>query len=598
VPAIVPPSHWQRVFFVVGSFILIVAALYWAQKILILLALAVLIAFVLQPLAAALQRGGLRRAPAAILSVALALAVVSGLAWLFSIQIRGLGSEWTTYKVQIHEKIDQLDPVGDGYLLDRLQTMSEEVVNRILAAVITPLVETVFGIIFIIILVLFILLRREDLRNRLIRLIGHGRHTIITTKALDEAARRISRYLLMQMLLNGSFGLVLGAGLSVIGLPYPLLWGFLAAVMRFVPYIGTWVILALPLLLSLATSSAWAQPVEVLALFLSLEILTANVFEPLLFGMSAGISPLALLVAAMFWGWLWGPIGLILSTPLTVCLYVMGRYVPQLEIFEILLGDEPPLDPSVTYYQRLVAHDQDEAADVIEQELQSRPLEQIFDNVLVPALVLAKRDRERGELDDDGARFALQATHQLIDELGYFESLVAKPVADSGAAVATTPSRRPPATILGCPAADDIDELALVMFQQLLEPAGVQVEVASAKMLVSEVMDRIESEGLSLVFIVAVFPGGLTQARYLCKRLRGRFAELKIVVGRWGPVENFEVTRERLIKAGADLVSGTLLDSRGQIVPLARSLAHLTEAAPPQDSLPATNATPKKSLTV
>jgi hypothetical protein len=343
--------------------------------------------------------------------------------------------------------------------------------------------------------------------------------------------------------------------------------------MRFIPYIGTWIILGLPFLFSVATSEGWLQPLELVTLFLILELVTANLFEPLFFGMSIGVSPLFLLVAAIFWGWLWGPIGFLLSTPMTVCLYVLGRYVPHLEFLEVLLGEEPVLDGSINYYQRLLARDHDEAAEVIEQALEKQSLDQVFDTVFLPALILTRQDRERGELEEADVQYILKSTRRLINDLSYLE-----PGSDAGPPPPSTASSE--ITILICPAQDEIDETAALMFQRMVERARIRVEIASTTMLASEVMTKIEEEHLALIFIASLPPGGLAQTRYLCKRLRARFPSLRIAVGRWGIMEDVDAVRERLQLAGANLVETTLSEARGQVVPLAQSLAHVEELNP------------------
>ncbi len=248
------------------------------------------------------------------------------------------------------------------------------------AEAIGPAAEGLADAFLILVLVIFILMQRENLRNRCVRLIGHGR-LIVTTQAFDEGGQRVSRYLLMQLLVNTLFGVTLAVALFVTGLSsgdrvlwqYALLWGFVAGTLRFVPYVGTWVAAALVTAFSIATLQGWALPLVIFGFFIVIELVTANVVEPLLFGHSTGISPLALLLAAAFWTWLWGPVGLILSTPLTVILVVLGKYVPELHFLEVLLGDEPVLSTDVTYYQRLVARDLDEASDLVENALRDHP---------------------------------------------------------------------------------------------------------------------------------------------------------------------------------------------------------------------------------
>jgi predicted PurR-regulated permease PerM len=572
---------WQRAFFVLSTSLLVVAALYFAQRVLILLALAVLISFVLQPLVAVLQRGGLPRLFAVLASVVLAFAVVSGLGWIFVIQIQSLSADWPMYWTTIVEKIKAIDPTGEVKLMENIEAGAQELIKRLLETAIAPVLDTLLTIVFLVALVIFVLLRREDLRNRIIRLTGHDRRTIVTTHALDEGAQRISRYLIAQLLINASFGTLLALGLWVCGMRYVALWGFLAMVMRFIPYLGTWVAMLLPALFSVATSDGWVQPLEVAGLFLVLELLTANVAEPLVFGMSSGVSPLALIVAAIFWAWLWGPIGLLLSTPLTACLYVLGRYIPHLEFLEVLLGDEPALATSVNYYQRLLARDQDEAFKIVEQQLAKFALEEVFDTVLVPALVLAKRDGERGDLSEDGEDYILAATRTLLANLNDLATparqiaVDAKQPTTDGSADAAAK-----AAVLGVPAMGEIDELALDMMRQVLVAAGRSMQVASTDMLTSEILALLEKEEHAVVVIAALPPGGVAQTRYLCKRLRARFPALKILVGRWGCKETTENTRKRLTAAGANLVAMSLTDTRRQLIPLAQSLEHIQEPAP------------------
>ena len=324
-----------------------------------------------------------------------------------------------------------------------------------LPALLRPLVETLGGLALALVLVVFMLLKREDLRNRLIRLVGHGRMTV-TTKAVDDAGQRISRFLLMQLIINASFGLVLSIGLLLIQVPHALLWGLLAAILRYVPYLGSWITAAVLIALSLAIFPGWVQPLLVLGLIVVLELVTANVVEPRLFGHSMGVSEVALLVAAAFWAFLWGPVGLVLSSPLTVCLVVLGKYVPQLEFLDVLLGDEPSLDADVTYYQRLLARDQDEATQLVLAQAKTFPPEQVYDELLVPALNYVKQDRERDDLTEADEQFVLRATREIVEDLGERQTAAA-----GGAARrqrrARRPRRSPKVRILGCPGHDEAD---------------------------------------------------------------------------------------------------------------------------------------------
>ena len=239
------------------------------------------------------------------------------------------------------------------------------------------------------------LLKYEDLRNRLIGLVGSGQLTV-TTRALDDAGQRISRYLLMQFIINGSYGLAAGLGLFFLGVPYAVLWGFLAAVFRYIPYVGPWIAAFFPIIISLVAFPGWGQLALVIGLFVLLELWSNLLMEPWLYGHSIGVSEVGLLVVTGFWTWLWGPIGLVLATPLTVCLVVLGRHVPQLHFFDLLFGKAPALAPPVIYYQRLLARDQEEATEVVEDYVKAHSLEKVYDEVLIPALLLAWQDRQQG----------------------------------------------------------------------------------------------------------------------------------------------------------------------------------------------------------
>jgi predicted PurR-regulated permease PerM len=598
VPPVRETANPYRPLVTLGSTVLIVASLYAAQKILIPLALAVLLAFILSPAVLALQRRAIGRVPSVLLVVILAFAVLTGIGAMVSMQVRSLAGELPARKGQIADKISRVLEAGRGGFLEDVRSTIQDVTNAVLKRqgeaaaakpaaeepvrvrvepasysqvleALGPALETLATAGMVVVLVIFILIRREDVRNRLVRLIGHGR-LIVTTRALDEAAGRISRYLVMQLLINAGFGLGLSAGLFLIGVPYALLWGFLAGLLRFVPYVGTWLAASLLLAFCVAFFEGWTQPLLVLGLFGLLEVLTFNVVEPLLFGHSTGISSLALLVAAAFWTWLWGPIGLVLSTPLTACLVVLGKYVPQMEFFAILLGDEPVLEAEVTYYQRLLAHDQDEATEVVEAHLQEHPPETVYDEVFIPALVLAKRDRASGDLSPEDEEFVLRVTRDVLDELVSSQQQI-HVIATQGA-----PSQDPDAgktLVFGCPARDTEDELALRMFQQLLESSPCRVEVLSAQTLSGELVARVEREHPALVCIASLPPGGLSLARYLCKRLRNHFPELRIVIGCWGLTQNVQRARERLQAAGANGVATTLLEARSVVLPMVRAAA-------------------------
>jgi hypothetical protein len=432
----------------------------------------------------------------------------------------------------------------------------------------------------VVVLVIFMLLTYSDLRSRLVRLVGSGRLPI-ATQALDEAGQRISHYLLMQSIINGSYGGAMGLGLFLLGVPYATLWGFLAAVLRFIPYVGPAVAALLPSALSLAVFPGWVQPLLVIALILALELASNLVMEPLLYGQSAGVSAVALLVAVAFWTWLWGPAGLFLATPLTVCLGVLGKYVPQLEFVGVLMGDEPVLDPPARYYQRLLARDQHEAAGLAEDYRDEHGPEALYDALLVPALVMAKRDREQQALTTEDLRTFVQSTRAIVEDLERRPAL-AMPAAATDAV--SQGDATPPAVvrIIGCPARDEADELALVMFRQRLDPTRYALEVVSAETLTAEVLTLVEQYGADLVCIAALPPEAMSPTRYLCKRLRSRFPTCKIVIGCWGLTRDVEANRTALRAAGADEVGMTFEESHNHIVHLGQLQAPCAPEPAPQ----------------
>jgi hypothetical protein len=431
----------------------------------------------------------------------------------------------------------------------------------------------------VVILVIFMLINREDLRNRIIRFVGHG-HITLTTKALDDAGHRISRYLLMQLIINGTFGLAIGIGLFFIGVPYALLWGFLAAALRYIPYLGPWIAAGLVIVISLISFETWPPLLMVLGLFLVCELTSNLIMEPLLYGQSIGVSEAALLVAVAFWTWVWGPVGLVLAAPLTVCLVVLGKYVPYLEFFDILLGDKPALSADIRFYQRLLARDQDEASDIAEEKLAESSLERVYDRVLLPALTAARRGLENDQIGEEEAHFIYEATREIAEELHTQAQLMT--TAERPEVAAATESL-PLVAVLGCPARDAADEVALTMLRNLLQADGCRMEVTPSEMLASEVIARAEKDRPALICVASLPPGGLSHTRYLCLRLRSRFPDLKIAVGRWGLGGNVEKNRGQLQAAGADYLATGLQETRKQIIEVVQVARYSNAAETPKD---------------
>lgn len=426
----------------------------------------------------------------------------------------------------------------------------------------------------VIVLVLFMLLARDDLRNRLVRLMGRGKIQV-TTQAMDEAGARVSRYLFMQTLINGTHGVAVTAGMFFLDVPNAMLWGLLSMLLRFVPYVGPWIAASMPLLVSFAIFDNWTQPLMVAGYFVVLELLSNNALEPWLYGNSAGVSPLAVIVTSIFWTWLWGPIGLLLATPLTVCMVVMGKHVPQLAFINILLGDEPVLEPHARFYQRLVAMDQEEAAEVAEEFLdECGSLVDVYDRLVLPALGLAEMNRLTEALDERRRQFLHTALLELIDDLGEIAAQRAidnrcgngsngggdkdrsnKSAAKTGTAVnreaflspqTTLPELPAELTVLALPARDEADELVSVMLAQLVRACGGRCEVPAAAVLTSGMVDIMQRSEADVVCISALPPSASVRARHRYKRLVARFPEVGIVVGLWRAPGSLDKARTRI----------------------------------------------------
>ena len=578
----------------------------WLEPVLIPIALAVLLTFLLSPAVTLLERRRLARVPAVLVMVAITFAFLGIIAWLVARQVTGLVDTYPQYEQNLTAKLDALHSSGAGFI-DKLQNMVERISYQLqrkkkpivnnpalersappmpvtviqdsspfqlsrLWSVLGPTLEPFVAIGLTIVLLIFMLIRREDLRDRVISLVGRS-HLTVTTKALDEAGERISRYLLTQFAINAGYGAAVAGGLLVIGVPYALLWGFFAALFRYIPYLGAWLAALLPIGLTLLLSETWTTPLLVLAWFLMLELVTNMWIEPWLYGRGIGVSPTATLVMVAFWAWLWGPIGLVLATPLTVCLVVLGKYVPVLNFFDTLLGDQPAIEAPVGYYQRLLARDQDEAAEIAAEQLTTNALGQVFDGLLVPALVYAKRDVNREALNEDDQRFIIGSTRDVVAELVTLEEKTIRAGEGSRATDATNDDIGERISVLGCAARDVSDEVALLMFQALLDLQRYKVSLMASGLLASDLVEQIRKIMPAVVCIAALPPGGVARARLLCLRLRTQLPDVGILIGRWGDTADIAKLRDQLINAGADEVATTLEDTVRQMATL-RPLLH------------------------
>lgn len=582
------------------TLVIVVAILYFARTVFIPIALAVLFAFLLAPLVVRLRHWGLWRIPAVITVVLLAFSVVGIILALMASQLADLAHKLPGYQQTVHQKVEALRSSGGG-LINRasrlMRNFSEELspppppprnqpkeerpvpveirrspfspidaIQKLLGSLLSIVLTAAIVIVFVI----FMLVEQEDLRDRILRIAGAPRMRV-TTELLDDAAHRVSRYLLAQLSINLGYGMLVGLGLFFLGVPNPLLWGMLAALFRYIPYLGIWIAALMSAAIAFAVEPGWGKVPVVFGLFLGVDLLMYNFAEPVLYGSSTGVSPLAILVAAVFWTWLWGPVGLLLATPLTVCVVVIGRHVPSLSFLEVLLSDEPILPPSSRFYQRMLAMDLDEATEIAEEFLKSKGLEELYDEVMIPALSMAEEERHTGRLAPARQQFIFQNTRLLVDE--FAERAVAKssppetrekgpPVPpDKGGASAELP------TVECIPARDEADEIAAVMLVQLLRRRGILGKALASGFLAGESLEIINRERPRVTCVLAVPPLGYMHARYLCRRLRAQLQEFKLVAAILTEGDLNEL-KQRQPPVSADELASSLKQTVAQIVAL------------------------------
>jgi predicted PurR-regulated permease PerM len=434
------------------------------------------------------------------------------------------------------------------------------------------LVETLGTIGIVIVLVIFFLIRREDLRDRFIRLVGKGNVTLIT-QVLEDASARISRYLSTLLIVNLAFGICVGVGLHFIGVPNAILWGTLAATLRFVPYIGPWIAAAMPISLAMASSTSWLAPMLTVGLFISLEVFNNNILEPWLYGKNTGVSPVAILLAAIFWMWLWGTAGLLLATPLTVCVLVIGQHVPQLSFFDILLGTEPVFEPHVRIYQRLLAGDQDEATIMFERFLEQQSDVEVYDTVIIPALAMAETHWQLGDLNESRHNFIIQSLRDMIQvrferlqEIGSKKNTVPEV---AGAGTRLDQSKPIVLSIICLPSRTEADEITSAMLSQILGSDGSHMKTDSVVSMAAGEFEAGDGLTANVVFLSATPPAAVMHARHLCKRLRSKLPDVKIFVGLWHAQGDL-IKFQELIGCGSTVVA-TLADAQTQIQQYATS---------------------------
>ncbi len=612
----------------------IIAFMYFAAEVLKPLALAILLSLALLPISRFLERRKVPRGVAVPMTLVGALALLGGIGYVVGQQLNELARELPEARPNIEKKLTIFQPKPDSAVsnISRLAedvskkldapvpkaveavaakatvvenmrqgpgaeaegasgplaqaegaqatpsgaTLSEPVKVEVVArpsfqerleGAIGPYLEPVTVGLFVLVLSMFMMMSREDLADRLLALFG-DRQVSQTTRTMGEVGTRISRYLGTFAAVNSGYGLVVGIGLAIIGVPFAVLWGFLAAVLRFIPYVGPAIAIVLPTVFTVAYAPDWTQPIIVLVFFAVMELVATYGLEPIVYGRTTGVSALGLLIAAMFWTWLWGAMGLLLSTPLTVCLAVLGKYVPSLRAFATLLGEEAELEPDVRLYQRLVGLDQDGAAEVVEEALKKHPRAEVFDTIVVPALGRAERDAARDELDERGLAFVWRFADDLLDEIeGTPEGDL---LALAGAGAADGKGSRP-IRVVGVPANDRADELALRMLRTLIGPVeGVELEIVDGAGGPMRVADAIGERKPDVVLVSHVPPGGLTNMRYMVRRLKAALGDVPVWAGRWGEQGDTAALAEQLRAAGAARSVFSLAEARERLAEAGR----------------------------
>jgi predicted PurR-regulated permease PerM len=590
--------------------IIVVAALYLARDVLVPITLALLLSFVLAPLVDLLRLWRLGRVPSVLIAVLAAIAIIGGIGTVIGSQVAQLAPRAPQYAATIEKKIETarnymaerasglLERVGYGFKppQDSSQTTSSaevpageqpgskaqpsgllEMLQKYLSPILSPFAT--FGIVLVV--AIFVLLQKEDLRDRMIRLFG-ATDLHRTTVALDDAAQRLSRYFLAQLGLNSVFGLIIGMGLFFIGVPNPILWGILSGLLRFVPYIGSFISAGLPIMLATAVDPGWSMVIWTAVLYLLVELGVSQGVEPILYGHSTGLSPLAVVISAIFWSWLWGSIGLVLSMPLTLCLVVLGRYVDRLEFLDILLGDRPPLTPVESFYQRILAGDADEAQEHAELLLKDQSLSSYYDEVALKGLQIAANDAARGLISLGRLERVRKTIDGLIRELAEHDDR--DPLSQDIQAAGTPKDQRdiasnpPPKNVandhplpvrwqgatpvLCLSGRGPLDEAASAMLAQLLEKHGLGAKVTTYDAASRETINSLDLTGIAMICVAYLdIHGNPSHLRYLLRRLRQKAPGRPVLVGLW-PAED-EVIRDKQVQRllGADYYVTSLRDA-------------------------------------
>lgn len=553
-------SRMASAAFRVTAALAVVGAMYFARDVLIPIAVALLVVLLLDPATNLLERRGLGRVPSVLMVVTVTILLLGWTGWQVTRQVSDLAGRLPEYQDRIRVKATSIgEPLGG--LLGRAYNLLQDIGKpkagespaaldrqpdalrvrivegppsawEVISYLITSALRTLGTAVFITILVVFLLIYQADLRDRIVMLFGVNRINI-TTQTISEAATSVSRYLVTQSAVNGLYGTLIGIGLFALGVPNAVLWGFLAAVLRFIPYLGPWIGAAPPLLLSLAVFDGWGRPLALLVLVACLEFLFANVLEPVLYGRRVGLSPVAVIVAAVFWTWLWGNGGLLLAVPLTVCLEVLGRHVPSLHFLSALLARETAVEPHVRYYHRLLGMNLADAAEVVEDLRRRKSVLEIYDEVLIPAIALAERDAQRGELENSDRQAFLEGVEQALEELGG-DSHPSERAAERSEG---TGGGRLRLRLACVPADGRSDELVCRMSAHVFADRSTAVDVLSTASTTAEKVERVERLQADAVIVSTAAATGRLSAWHFYKRLRRANPDVLVIMGAWGAGE-------------------------------------------------------------
>jgi len=617
--------------------VVFIATLYLGREVLIPFVLALLLCFVLVPMAVRLRRWGLGRITSIVVTMILATTMIAGLGSFFAVQLIDVTMRLPEYQGNIEQKIESLritpngpidrairmfarlndgldkstsEPKDKGRYIDKLLPPDKEAIEesppkvtpvQMVAPAVTPMgilsnvtgtalgPLATAGIVFV--LVIFLLIEREDLRDRLIRELGTAPGQLNnTTQALDDAAYNVSRFLLMQLIVNSTYGLAIGIGLYFIGVPNPALWGLLATVLRFVPYIGPIIASAFPTALAFAVDPGWGMVIATVVMFVVVELISNNLIETWLYGTKMGISSVAILLSAMFWTWLWGPIGLLMSTPITVCIVVLGRYIPALSGISRFLGDQPGLPLYARMYQRFLAMDPDEPDQIAQEYLTDHTVEEFYGEVLVPALRLLEDERFQDSLEPARREFILEHIRELIDDVAERPDPDKKPAAaetsPSDPAAESTETKDPspapdvpialsgalaamtPAQVICISAHDESDEVVAQMISILLRRRGIRASFIPAELRAADRVERLATEGAPIACISVLPPYAAVYARHTVQRIAARVPSTKLVVGFWEASAVSENLTRQLTAVGATEVVSSVAQAVASLVAL------------------------------